>query len=55
MKELKMQGILTLMLLIAIAIGWIFLTVLRALLNTLSVPVLIILTCIFTYKFLNMK
>lgn len=55
MKELKMQFILSLMLLITIFIGWIFLTVLRAILSCLSTPVLIIVICIFIYKFLNLK
>lgn len=55
MRELKMQGILTLMLLIAIFIGWLFLTVLRAVLSSLSVPALIITICILVFIFMNQK
>lgn len=53
MKELKMQGILTLMLLIAIFNGWLFLTVLRAVLSCLSIPALIIVFAISLFIFLN--
>ena len=55
MKELKMQGIMTLMLLITISIGWIFLTILRVVLNSLSMPLLIIVICMILYKFLNLR
>ena len=55
MKELKIQLVMVLMLLITIFIGWIFLTVLRAVLSSLSMPALIIVICIILYKFLNLR
>ena len=55
MKELKMQMIMTLMLLIVIFVGWIFATVLKLFLSSLSIPALIITICIMLFIFMNQK
>ncbi len=55
MKELKMQMIMTLMLLIVIFAGWIFAIVLKLFLSSLSIPALIITICIMLFIFMNQK
>ena len=55
MKELKMQGIMTLMLAIIIVTGWGLFKLLKAILLALPIPVLIIIICMALYKFLNLR
>lgn len=55
MKELKMQMIMTLMLLIVIFAGWIFATVLKLILSCLSTPIMAVTICILIFIFMNQK
>lgn len=53
MKELKIQLVMTLMLAVVIFIGWIFATVLKLFLSSLSTPALIITICLILFIFMN--
>lgn len=53
MKEIKMQIILSLMLLIVIFTIWIFATILKLILTCMSTPALIITICILIFIFMN--
>ena len=55
MKELKMQLVMVLMLAVVIFIGWIFATVLKLFLSSLSIPALIITICIILFIFINQE
>lgn len=55
MKELKMQMIMSLTLLIVMFAGWIVATILKLILSSLSVPVIIIFFISSLFIFMNLK
>ena len=55
MKDRKIQLVMVLMLAVVIFVGWIFATVLKLFLSSLSIPALIITICIILFIFMNQK